>query len=88
VMADRIARGREPPPRRRLIATGTSKAWSTGEVAWVDGMEQKAALFLAQAEPGDRILMPHPWETKFPPQARQALEAKKVSLAFLKRVPV
>ncbi|MES2298440.1 MAG: hypothetical protein V4582_15455 [Pseudomonadota bacterium] len=62
VMADRMARGREFPPRGRLIATGCSHDWQLGRVDAVDGRASKCALILREVVGGDRVLVPRSWE--------------------------
>lgn len=62
VLADRIARGRDVPPRGRLIATGASSQWMTGVVENVEGIAEKCALIGHQLGPGDRILFPMAWQ--------------------------
>lgn len=62
VLADRIARGREVPPRGRLIATGASSQWLAGVVEHVDGVAEKCTLIGSQLSSGDRILLPAAWQ--------------------------
>jgi hypothetical protein len=85
VMADRLARGREFPARGRLIATGTSPAWHTGEVAQVDGREPKSALLAKEALAGDRILLPAAWESG---TLDAALRDKGASVAWVSRIGI
>lgn len=86
VMADRLARGREFVPRGRIIATGCSNAWHAGRVEAVDGMQPKLELILSQANPGDRILLPHAWQAAIPPGYRAALRGKGASLACVDKL--
>ena len=81
VMADRLARGRDFVPRGRLIATGTSTGWHAGTVATVEGMDAKTALILAQAAPGDRVLLPAAWQGELPPGWADGLRQRGASLA-------
>lgn len=86
VMADRLARGRDFVPRGRLIATGSSTAWHAGLVEEVAGREAKLALILAEAAPGDRVLLPGAWRETLPPGWRDALRAKGASCACVDRI--
>jgi hypothetical protein len=86
VLADRIARGREFPARGRVIATGRSGAWHTGQVDSVDECEAKCALILQQARRGDRVLLPAAWEALLPPQFLTKLAANGVSCACVARL--
>lgn len=86
VMADRLARGRDFVPRGRLIATGTSAAWHAGQVDAVAGLDAKAALILAEAAPGDRVLLPAAWRAALPPGWIDALRAKGASCACVERI--
>jgi hypothetical protein len=86
VMADRLARGRDFVPRGRLIATGTSDAWHAGTVAGVEGLAAKTALILAQAAPGDRVLLPAAWQGELPSGFADALRGRGASLACIDRI--
>jgi hypothetical protein len=86
VMADRLARGREFHPRGRLIATGCSSAWHAGKVDTVDGRAAKCALLLAEALPGDRVLLPKAWEAELSPEFVVALKAKGASISCVERI--
>ncbi len=86
VMADRLARGREFVPRGRLIATGTSAAWHAGQVDAVAGRDAKAALILAEARAGDRVLLPAAWGAALPQGWIDALRAKGASCACVERI--
>jgi hypothetical protein len=86
VMADRLARGRDFVPRGRLIATGTSDAWHAGTVAGVEGLAAKTAFILAQAAPGDRVLLPAAWEKDLPAGFADALRGRGASLACIDRI--
>jgi hypothetical protein len=86
VMADRLARGREFLPRGRIIATGSSGAWHAGRVEPVEGQQAKLELVLAQALPGDRVLLPQAWQDAIPAGYRDALRAKGASLACVERL--
>jgi hypothetical protein len=86
VLADRIARGREFAPRGRLIASGRSSAWHTGQVQRVGACEAKCALILQQAARGDRVLLPAEWAAEVPPKFMAQLAAKGVSCAFVERL--
>jgi hypothetical protein len=86
VMADRLARGREFLPRGRIIATGSSSAWHAGRVEPVEGQQAKLELVLAQALPGDRVLLPQAWQDAIPAGYRDALRAKGASLACVERL--
>jgi hypothetical protein len=88
VMADRLARGRDFVPRGRLIASGTSTAWHAGRVDTVEGCAAKTALILAQAGPGDRVLVPAAWEAELPEGYAAALRARGASLACVERIGV
>ncbi len=81
VMADRLARGRELPARGRLIATGCSSAWHAGRVDNVQGLEPKCVLMLAEAMPGDRLLLPGAWAAALVPEFGPALAARQASFA-------
>ncbi len=86
VMADRLARGREFPPRGRIIATGSSSAWHAGRVEPVEGLQPKLDLVLAQARAGDRVLLPQAWQDAIPAGYRDALRAKGASAACVERL--
>ncbi len=86
VLADRIARGREFAPRGRLIASGRSSAWHTGQVQRVGACEAKCALILQQTVCGDRVLLPAEWEAELPPKFVQQLAAKGVSCVCVERL--
>ncbi|WUR15575.1 hypothetical protein E7V67_010880 [[Empedobacter] haloabium] len=86
VMADRLARGREFVPRGRLIATGSSTAWHAGQVEGVAGLAAKTQLILAEAAPGDRVLLPAAWQDGLPPGFAAALHARGASLACIDRI--
>ncbi|GGY89276.1 hypothetical protein ACFFTM_14490 [Pseudoduganella plicata] len=86
VMADRLARGRDFVPRGRLIATGTSDAWHAGTVAGVEGLAAKTAFILAQAAPGDRVLLPAAWQDELPAGFADALRGRGASLACIDRI--
>lgn len=86
VIADRMARGREFLARGRLIATGCSSAWQSGRVEPVQGCAPKCALVLAQAAPGDRVLLPRAWESELPAGFAIALRDKGASMACIDRI--
>ncbi|AVR96548.1 hypothetical protein [Pseudoduganella armeniaca] len=86
VMADRLARGREFVPRGRLIATGTSTAWHAGQVDGVAGLAAKTRLILAEAAPGDRVLLPAAWQDELPAGFAAALRARGAALACIDRI--
>jgi hypothetical protein len=86
VMADRLARGREFVPRGRLIASGTSSAWHAGQVEGVAGLAAKTGLILAEAAPGDRVLLPAAWHDELPAGFAAALRARGASLACIDRI--
>lgn len=86
VIADRMARGREFLARGRVIATGCSPAWQSGQVARVEGCAPKCALVLSQAAAGDRVLVPREWEADLDPGFRAALQKKGASLACIDRI--
>lgn len=86
VMADRLARGREFVPRGRIIATGSSTSWHAGRVEAVEGLQPKLELILAQAAPGDRVLLPQAWQDDIPATYRAALRGKGASLACVERL--
>jgi hypothetical protein len=88
VLADRIARGREFLPRGRLIATGCSGAWHTGRVETVDGIEAKCALLLAEAGPGDRILLPRACQAALPAGFADGVRALGASVACVERIGI
>jgi hypothetical protein len=85
VMADRLARGREFPARGRIIATGQSSAWHTGQVQDVDGRSAKSALLQKEALQGDRILLPASWEA---PELLAALREKGASVGWVSRIGI
>lgn len=58
VMADRIARGREFLPVKRLVASGCSAHWRKGKVEAVGGIEEKIKLCEKLLDKGDRLLLP------------------------------
>ncbi len=58
VMADRMARGREPSPPKRLVATGCSSRWHIGAVDSVGGIDEKILLCQNLLDSGDRFLLP------------------------------
>lgn len=86
VLADRLARGREFVPRGRLIASGCSSAWHAGTVDSVEGLAPKCALILAQAGPGDRVLLPAAWQPGLPEGFVAELKARGASLACIDRI--
>lgn len=86
VLADRLARGREFVPRGRLIASGCSSAWHAGTVDSVDGLAPKCALILAQAGPGDRVLLPAAWQPGLPDGFVAELNMRGASLACIDRI--
>jgi hypothetical protein len=86
VMADRIARGRDFAARGRLIASGCSSAWHSGLVQTVAGCGPKSTLILAQAQAGDRVLLPKAWQTDLPDGYAAALKGKGASLACIARI--
>lgn len=86
VLADRLARGRDFVPRGRLIATGTSSAWHAGQVESVAGLAAKTQLILAQALPGDRVLLPAAWQDELPAGFAQALRGRGATLACIDRI--
>ncbi|MGZ8318348.1 MAG: hypothetical protein ACXWVD_04530, partial [Telluria sp.] len=86
VIADRMARGREFLARGRVIATGCSGAWQSGRVDQVEGLAPKCALILAQAAPGDRVLLPRAWDAGLDPAFRAALREKGASMACIDRI--
>ena len=85
VMADRLARGREFPARGRIIATGQSALWQTGEVQEVEGRDAKLALLQREALAGDRILLPASWQS---PVFADACRARGASVAWVKRIGI
>lgn len=85
VMADRIARGREPQPRGRLIATGRSTQWARGQVETVGGLEEKIALCAMQGAQHDRLLLPADGVTA---QATEPLIRHGISVGLLKHLSV
>jgi len=86
VLADRIARGREVPAQGRLIATGCSRRWATGEVDTVAGHAQKTRLFVQEAAPGDRILMPAAWRDEVDEQQLKTMRQRGASVAMIEQV--
>ncbi|RJG19189.1 hypothetical protein [Massilia cavernae] len=86
VVADRMARGREFLARGRVIATGCSSAWQSGRVDTVEGLAPKCALILAQAAPGDRILLPRAWEAGLDAGFAAAVKAKGASMACIEHI--
>ena len=88
VMADRIARGREFLARGRILASGASTAWHAGRVEAVEGIAPKCALLLAEAEAGDRVLLPRACESQLPPGFAQQLRERGASLACVERIGI
>lgn len=88
VLADRMARGRDFLPRGRLIASGQSQAWHTGQVDTVEGLEAKCALLLREAAPGDRILLPQAWQAALPEGFGERLRAQGASVACVERIGI
>ena len=86
VMADRLARGREYVATGRILATGTSANWHTGQVDTVEGLAPKCALLLAEAAPGDRILLPQAWLGTLPTGFVDAVRAVGASVACVARI--
>jgi hypothetical protein len=85
VMADRLARGREFPARGRIVATGQSAAWHTGQVGDVDGRSAKSALLTKEALAGDRVLLPACWRS---PELAAALREKGASVGWVSRIGI
>jgi hypothetical protein len=88
VMADRIARGREFLPRGRILASGASSAWHAGRVEAVEGIAAKCALLLAEAEQGDRVLLPRACESQLAPGFATQLKERGASLACVERIGI
>ncbi|WP_332876351.1 hypothetical protein [Massilia sp. S19_KUP03_FR1] len=88
VLADRLARGRDYVARGRIIASGTSHGWHTGQVDTVEGIVPKCALIAAEAAPGDRILLPQAWQTMLPPEFADAVRARGASLACVAQIGI
>jgi hypothetical protein len=88
VLADRLARGRDYLARGRMIASGTSRGWHTGQVDTVEGMAPKCALIAAVAAPGDRILLPQAWQAMLPAGFADAVRARGASLACVAQVGI
>jgi hypothetical protein len=88
VMADRIARGREFVPRGRILASGASSAWHAGGVEAVEGVAAKCALLLAEAAPGDRVLLPRACEPQLPPGFAERMKERGASLASVDRIGI
>jgi hypothetical protein len=88
VMADRIARGREFLPRGRILASGASSAWHAGRVEAVEGIAAKCALLLAEAEQGDRVLLPRACESQLAPGFGAQLKERGASLACVERIGI
>ncbi|MDQ2821494.1 MAG: hypothetical protein M3Y65_14075 [Pseudomonadota bacterium] len=86
VLADRLARGRDYVAPGRILATGTSHNWHTGEVDTVEGVAPKCALLASEAAPGDRILLPQAWQAMLPPGFAEAVRARGASLACVARI--
>lgn len=86
VMADRMARGREFPPRGRLIASGQSSAWHAGRVETVEGQQAKLELIIRQAGAGDRVLLPADWSATLPAGYQAQLRQRGASLACIGRI--
>lgn len=86
VMADRMARGRELLPRGRILASGCSSAWHAGRVEAVEGIGAKCALLLAEAAPGDRVLLPRASEAQVPAGFAAALRERGASFACVDRI--
>ncbi|MCG2584515.1 hypothetical protein [Massilia sp. TS11] len=86
VLADRLARGREFPPRGRLIASGCSQAWHTGRVDTVQASGPKCALIARCAEAGDRVLLPLDWQPEAETSLGPALRARGASLACISHI--
>ncbi len=86
VMADRIARGRDFAARGRLIASGCSNAWDSGQVQTVEGCAAKCALLAAHLTAGDRILLPKAWQPDVPQALLDAVKRQGASLACIERI--
>ena len=92
VLADRIARGLEVPPRQgRLIATGASDQWQSGAVQTVGDAKQKCRFLAGEIRAGDRIVLPGEWVTTEPDainalQTHPLVAAGLVSLANVDRI--
>lgn len=83
VMADRMARGRELKPPKRLIATGCSSQWHLGTVEPVGAIEEKIALCEQLLDKGDRLLLP---KKHTQVQLLKTLKEKGVSIGLLTSV--
>lgn len=80
VMADRLARGRELKPPKRLIATGCSNQWHLGVIEPVGSIEEKIAMCEQLLDKGDRLLLP---KKDTQTQWLKALKEKGVSVGLL-----
>ena len=88
VLADRLARGREYVARGRMIASGSSHDWHTGQVGAVEGMAPKCALIAAVAAPGDRIVLPQAWQATLPAGFSDAVRARGASVACVAQIGI
>ncbi|HEY1231603.1 MAG TPA: hypothetical protein VGF26_30255, partial [Ramlibacter sp.] len=88
VMADRMARGREFLPRGRILASGCSSAWHAGRVEAVESIAAKCALLLAEAGPGDRVLLPRACHGQLPAGFAAALKERGASFAAVERIGI
>jgi hypothetical protein len=88
VLADRLARGREFPARGRVLASGCSRAWHSGVVEGVDGLEPKTRLILREARRGDRVLLPRAWEADLDEAFKLDLRERGASLACIERIGI
>jgi hypothetical protein len=86
VMADRIARGRDFAARGRLIASGCSNVWHSGQVQTVEGCAAKCALIMSQLASGDRILLPKAWQQDVPHALLEAVRQQGATLACIERI--
>ncbi|WP_338845040.1 hypothetical protein V8J88_15215 [Massilia sp. W12] len=85
VLADRISRGCELPHLQgRLIASGASHAWP--QIDSVDGCAAKCALLRAQAQSGDRILLPQAWQAQLPADFAAAMQQQNCQLKLVGKI--
>jgi len=88
VLADRLARGREPRqrPEQKLIATGSSQNWASGQICNVQGSALKLPLILAQVGQGDRVILPGAWRTEVAPEFLWQMTQRQATVVFVDKI--
>lgn len=88
VLADRLARGREPRqrPEQKLIATGTSHNWASAQICSVEGSALKLPLIQAHVSEGDRVILPAAWRTEVAPDFLQQVAQRKATVVFVDKI--